>query len=117
MYFAGLAIALAIVIDDVVTDNDRYRRGAVAESSRATAAVVLDSAGVSRRHLLIPTLIVVATAIPVLMLGGSRRGVLGPDGGVLPAGRRLLHGRGVDPRSCAETVARSAPSTCRWDGC
>lgn len=72
MYLAGLAVALAILIDDAVADNDRFRRGAgdSPQGPRVTAVDVLDSSRSSRRDLLIPTLIVVASAVPVLMLGG-----------------------------------------------
>ena len=116
MYLAGLAIALAIVIDDVVTDNDRYRREPwrVVESNGSSRARLGRCESSSPAH---PHLDRGRHSHPGIDVRWSRRGVLGPDGGVLPAGRRLLHGRGVAPRSCAETVATSAPSTCRWDGC
>ena len=72
MYLAGLVVALAIVIDDVVADNDRFRwagRGKPDPSGPAAEAV-RESATASRRYLLVPTLIVVATAVPSLLMGG-----------------------------------------------
>lgn len=74
MYLAGLVIALAIVVDDAVGDNDRYRgharRAALKGETPSAQDLVAESAGESRQMSLVPTLVVLATTLPVLLLGG-----------------------------------------------
>ncbi len=74
MYLAGLAAALVLVVDDTVVGVDRVRRGLrerlSVDPGQSTTSVVLQAAGDSRGALMVPTVIVLATTLPVFTLGG-----------------------------------------------
>jgi Cu/Ag efflux pump CusA len=72
MVLAGLAIALAIVIDDAVVGVDgirqRLRERHAAGESRSTRAVIADAMASTGGSLVYATLIVVVAALPTLAL-------------------------------------------------
>jgi Cu/Ag efflux pump CusA len=74
MVLAGLAIALAIVIDDAVVGVDRIRQQLrerdAADESRSTRAVIADAVASIGGSLVYATLIVVVAALPALALSG-----------------------------------------------
>ena len=73
MVLAGLAIALAIVIDDAVVGVDGIRqrlRERYAGESRSTRAVIADATASMGGSLVYATLIVVVAALPALALRG-----------------------------------------------
>ena len=74
MVFAGLVIAVGVVVDDAIIDVEniirRLREHRRSGGTRSTAAIVLDASVEVRGPIVYATLIVVAAAAPVLFLGG-----------------------------------------------
>jgi Cu/Ag efflux pump CusA len=72
LVFAGLAAAVAVVVDDAVTGAEHIRRrlGQRGASGPAPAAVVVEAAAQMRSPLGYATCIVVLTAVPVLFVEG-----------------------------------------------
>ncbi|HET7476242.1 MAG TPA: efflux RND transporter permease subunit [Dermatophilaceae bacterium] len=74
MTLAGLVIALGAVVDDAIIDVEnivrRLRQERRAGSGRSTASVVLEASLEVRSPIVYATLIIVAAALPVLLLTG-----------------------------------------------
>jgi Cu/Ag efflux pump CusA len=73
LVFAGLAVALAVVVDDAVVDVDNIRRRLSArnDANRVTkAAIALEAAAETRSPLGYATLIVLLAALPVFFIQG-----------------------------------------------
>jgi CzcA family heavy metal efflux pump len=74
MVFAGLVIAVGVVVDDAIIDVEnvirRLREHRRAGGTRSTAAIVLEASVEVRGPIVYATLIVVAAAAPILFLGG-----------------------------------------------
>jgi CzcA family heavy metal efflux pump len=74
MTLAGLVIALGSVVDDAVIGVEnilrRLRQARRAGSDRSTAAVVLEASLEVRSPIVYATLIIIAAAVPVFLLGG-----------------------------------------------
>jgi len=72
--FAGLAIAVAVVVDEAVAGTEavarRVREQRAAGSGRTTAAIVLDASAEIRGPLVYGTLIAVLAVVPVAVMGG-----------------------------------------------
>ena len=71
---AGLAVALAAIVDDAVIDVDnaaRRLRGRRTDSTgRSVASILLEASLEMRSPIVFATLVIVMTAVPVLFLGG-----------------------------------------------
>jgi CzcA family heavy metal efflux pump len=74
MTLAGLVIALGAVVDDAIIDVEnilrRLRLNRLAGSPRSTASIVLHASLEVRGPIVFATLIIVAAAVPVLLLQG-----------------------------------------------
>ncbi|HEX9339008.1 MAG TPA: efflux RND transporter permease subunit [Pseudonocardiaceae bacterium] len=74
MTLAGLVLALGAVVDDAIIDLEnilrRLRDNRTSERPRSTAAVILSASLEVRSPIVYATLIIVAAAIPVLLLQG-----------------------------------------------
>ncbi|HEY7046667.1 MAG TPA: efflux RND transporter permease subunit [Jatrophihabitantaceae bacterium] len=74
MVLAGLAIALAIVIDDAVVGVDairqRLREPNATEEPRSTRRLIADASATVRGPLVYATVVVLLAALPALALGG-----------------------------------------------
>jgi CzcA family heavy metal efflux pump len=126
--FAGLAIALAIVIDESVTSTDtvaRRVREARAEGEQASpAGVVLDASREVRTPLMYATLIVLLAIVPVAVMEGRPGAFFEPLAlsyalavaaamvvamTVTPALSLLLLARGTGSRAGSPLLGRAAP--------
>jgi Cu/Ag efflux pump CusA len=71
---AGLVVALAIVIDDVVVDAAhvlrRVREHRATGSDRAVVSVVMEATAEVRSPAMVATVVVLLAAVPALLLGG-----------------------------------------------
>jgi CzcA family heavy metal efflux pump len=80
--FAGLAVALIVVIDDAVASVDavarRLRRRREEGSDASAASTVLEASQEIRGPLMYATLIVVAVMVPVLVIEGRPGAFLSP---------------------------------------
>lgn len=74
MVLAGLAIALGVVIDDVVTDVDnisrRLRRHRQAGGENGTASIIAQACLEMRSPIIYATLILLLAALPIFFIGG-----------------------------------------------
>jgi len=74
MTLAGLVLALGAVVDDAIIDLEnilrRLRENRLGGRPRSTAAVILSASLEVRSPIVYATLIIVAAAVPVLLLGG-----------------------------------------------
>jgi CzcA family heavy metal efflux pump len=73
LVFAGLVIALGIIIDDVITVTDTIKRRLQehrqAGSDASTASIVLNATAEARGPIIYATLIVLLAAFPIFFLG------------------------------------------------
>jgi CzcA family heavy metal efflux pump len=74
MTLAGLVIALGAVVDDAIIDVEnilrRLRQHRRSGDARSTASVILEASLEVRNPIVYATLIIVAAAVPVFLLGG-----------------------------------------------
>jgi Cu/Ag efflux pump CusA len=74
LVFAGLAVAVAVVVDDAIVDVDNIRRRLAARGKDASevskAAIVLEAGAEMRSPLGYATLIVLLAALPVFFIEG-----------------------------------------------
>jgi CzcA family heavy metal efflux pump len=74
MTLAGLVIALGAVVDDAIIDVEnilrRLRQHRREGSDRSTASIILEASLEVRNPIVYATLIIVAAAVPVFLLGG-----------------------------------------------
>jgi CzcA family heavy metal efflux pump len=82
MVLAGLAIALAVVIDDAVVDVEnimrRLRQHRSRGSDRSTAEIIFEACIETRTPLIYATLILVLAVTPLFLLGGQLGAFLSP---------------------------------------
>jgi CzcA family heavy metal efflux pump len=82
MVLAGLAIALAVVIDDAVVDIEnimrRLRQRRSQGSDRSTAEIVFEACVESRSALIYAVLVLVLAVAPLFLLGGPLGAFLSP---------------------------------------
>ncbi len=79
MVFAGLVVALAVVIDEVLVDTNRIVARLRARGANTPAlAAILDAASETRATALYATLIVLLSVVPVLSIGGVAGAFLQP---------------------------------------
>ena len=73
LVFAGLVIALGIIIDDVITVVDTIKRRLGqhrrAGSEASTARIILDASAEARGPIIYATLIILLAAVPIFYLG------------------------------------------------
>ena len=73
LVFAGLVIALGVVIDDVITVVDTIKRRLLqhrqAVSEASTTRIILDASAEARGPIVYATLIVLLAAVPIFFLG------------------------------------------------
>ena len=84
MVIAGFAIALTVVIDDVVIDADsilrRLRWYRSQGDQRSTAAVIAEACFETRSAMLYATVIMVLAVVPLLLMQGTTGAFFGPLG-------------------------------------
>ncbi len=79
MVLAGLVVALAVVIDEVLVDTDRVIcRLRQRDPSTSTFAIILEAASDTRATAIYSVLIVVLSVVPILCMGGVFGAVLAP---------------------------------------
>jgi CzcA family heavy metal efflux pump len=74
MVFAGLVIALSVVIDDAIVDVEKFvrrlRQHRQAGSDKSAAAIILETSLQVRSAIMYATLIIVLAVVPVFFLDG-----------------------------------------------
>ncbi|HWT32002.1 MAG TPA: efflux RND transporter permease subunit, partial [Propylenella sp.] len=84
MVIAGFAIALTVVLDDVVIDADsilrRLRWYRSQGDQRSTAAVIAEACFETRSAMLYATVIMVLAVVPLLLMQGTTGAFFGPLG-------------------------------------